>query len=228
MKRSAQEGFTLWELLVTLVVVGIVFSFGVPNFMEFQRNGAITSAANTFVTGTLAARTEAVKRQVPVTLCLSDDATAPNPTCLPGAVADSLTRGFVVWVDENGDVDANGIPDLTDATDGNGVIDAGERLLMRGAAPGGTIRTSANCGHVSYGPNGFPRAIAGACAPNNRTFLFCDDRGNRVAAGQLSTARVVRIDPPGRGQVLHELADVGAAIASPVELAPINPTCPAG
>jgi hypothetical protein len=34
--------------------------------------------------------------------------------------------------------------------------------------------------------------------------LFCDDRGRRVAAGTLSSARVVQIDMPGRSQVRVE------------------------
>jgi hypothetical protein len=38
--------------------------------------------------------------------------------------------------------------------------------------------------------------------------LLCDDRGSRVAAGSLSSARVVRIDRPGRSVVLQEIFDV--------------------
>ena len=131
MNMRHEHGFTLWELLMTLLVAGILLGVGIPNVMEFQRSGAMTAAANDFVTGVLMARTEAVKRQVPVALCLSDNPTDPVPTCSPNAIADSATRGFVVFVDENGDTDAFGNPDLTDATDGNAAIDAGEAILMR-------------------------------------------------------------------------------------------------
>jgi type IV fimbrial biogenesis protein FimT len=81
MNTRQQRGFTLWELLMTLLVAGILLGIGVPNVMEFQRNGAMSSAANDLVTGVLLARTEAVKRQVPVTLCLSADPDAVTPTC---------------------------------------------------------------------------------------------------------------------------------------------------
>jgi len=40
MRQAKQSGFTLWELLVTLLVAGVLLSIGVPNFREFQRNGA--------------------------------------------------------------------------------------------------------------------------------------------------------------------------------------------
>jgi type IV fimbrial biogenesis protein FimT len=229
MNFRAQHGFTLWELLITLLVAGILLGIGVPNVMEFQRNGAMTAAANQLVTGVLLARTESVKQQAPVGLCLTANPTDAIPVCAPNAVADAANLGFVVWVDENNNVDANGARILTDPTDGNGVIDAGELVLMRQVAPGGTIRVSANCGYVSYGRNGFTRQVAGLCNPNPRAVLFCDDRGRRVAAGQLSSARVVTIDGIGRGQVYQEatnVANVGVNWFITNTLAGVNPTCP--
>ena len=207
MNTRQQHGFTLWELLITMLVAGILLGIGVPNVMEFQRNAAMSAAANDLVTGVLMARTEAVKRQAPVTLCLSDDPTAANPVCTPGAVMNS-TRGFIVWVDENNNLDANGARILTDASDGNAAVDAGELVLMQAVAQGGTMRVSTNCGYVSFAPSGFTRQAPGLCFPATRALLFCDDRGRRAAAGSLSSARVVRIDRPGRAQALQETVDV--------------------
>jgi type IV fimbrial biogenesis protein FimT len=214
MNLRLQHGFTLWELLITLLVAGILIGIGVPNVMEFQRNGAMTAAANQFLTGLIMARSEAVKRQSPVGVCLSANPTAATPTCSPNAVADSTTLGFVVWVDENNNVDANGARILTDATDGNGVIDANELVLMREVPPGGTMRVSANCGNVSYGSNGFTRTAPGLCNPTPRNILYCDDRGRRLAAGSLSSARIVQVDRPGRGVVLQEKAAIDPLIAT--------------
>jgi type IV fimbrial biogenesis protein FimT len=213
MNPRLQSGFTLWELLITLLVAGILLGIGVPNVMEFQRNSAMTTAANQLLTGLIVARTEAVKRQSPVGVCLSADPTTANPTCSPNAVADAANLGFIVWVDENNNVDANGARILNDATDGNGVIDANELILMRETPPGGTIRVSANCGNVSFGANGFTRQAAALCFPTPRVVVYCDDRGRRVAAGSLSSARAVTVDRPGRGQVLQETGVVNAAIA---------------
>jgi type IV fimbrial biogenesis protein FimT len=223
MNGTRPFGFTLWELLVTLLVAGILFGIGVPNVMEFQRNGAMTAAANDLVTAMLLGRTEAVKQQAPVTWCLSDDPLAATPTCLPALVVNSATRGFVVWVDENGNVDGNGARILTDATDGNAVIDAGELILSRGAPPGGTIRVSAVCGHVSFAPTGFTRPVPGLCNPNERTVLFCDDRGRRVAAGSLSSARIVLINRQGRALVHNETASVNTWAAGLIAAGAVCP-----
>lgn len=231
MNTYRQHGFTLWELLMTLLVAGILLGIGVPNVMEFQRNGAMTAVANDMVTGVLMARAEAVKRQAPVAWCLSNNPTAVAPTCLPGAATDSVSgglaiTGFIVWVDENNNLDGNGARILTDATDGNAAVDAGELVLMQSVAPVGTLQISANCGHVSFAPTGFTRQAGGLCFPLPvRSILLCDDRGRRVAGGSLSSARIVQIDRPGRGQVLTETAEVDPVIAS-LAGAGVAATCP--
>ena len=197
---------------MTLLVGGVLLGIGVPNVMEFQRNSAMTAVANDLVTGVLMARTEAVKRQQPVTLCLSADATSATPTCAPGAINDSDQLGFFVFVDENDNFNADGTRNLGDASDGNATRDAGELVLMQSPARGTPIQLSADCGYVSFGPTGFTRQAPGVCFPAVRSVLFCDDRGRRVAAGSLSSARVVQIDRPGRGQVLAETAPINVII----------------
>lgn len=222
MNTSHQNGFTLWELLMTLLVAGILLGVGVPNVMEFQRNGAMTARANDLVTAALMARTEAVKRQAFVTLCLTDNPLDAAPTCEPAAVADSTSRGFIVFVDENDNFDAAGARILNDVTDGNAAVDADEQVLMRSAAIGAPMMLSASHGCVSYGPNGFTRPAAGSCFPAGaaRFVVYCDDRGRRPSAGNLSSARAIRIDRPGRAQVLQETALVNAVIGA------VGATCP--
>ena len=208
---------------MTLLVAGILLGIGVPNVMEFQRNGAMTAAANNLVTGLLMARSEAVKRQAPVTVCLSDNPLDAAPVCQRNATADS-TRGFIVFVDENNNL-VDGVRVLTDPTDGNALFDPGEQLLMQSPTFTDTIRVSANCGYVSYGLNGYPRTVTGFCVPAT-ALLYCDDRGRRVAAGDLSAARLVLIDQPGRGLVQQELAQISAVMTGAGALAAQNPTCP--
>jgi type IV fimbrial biogenesis protein FimT len=213
MKTKVSQGFTLWELLITLLVASVVFSVGIPSFLEFQRNNAIIAAANTLVTAVLTARSEAVKRQVPVTLCASPDPVAVIPVCSQDGVG--ANGGFIVWVDENGNVDANGVPAITDGTDGNAVVNNDEEILTRTETPGGTINVWADSGYVTFGPNGVPRQAAGAARPSATRVLYCDERGNRETGGpDLSTARAVRIEVTGRGQAQQATADVAAALAT--------------
>ena len=221
MNTSQQNGFTLWELLMTLLVAGILFGIGVPNVMEFQRNGAMTAAANDLVTAMLMARTEAIKRQAPVSWCLTDDPLAPTPTCSQNFVVNSDTRGFIVWVDENDNFNADGTRNLLDVTDGNAVVNGGELVIRRTAPPGGRIRISATCGYATFAPTGALRSVDPYCTPADtpaaaspRVLLFCDDRGRRPSSGNLSSARVVRIDPIGRANAFQEVAAVNARMGA--------------
>ena len=220
MSIYSQRGVTIWELLTTLLVVGIILGLGVPNFMEFERSSAMTAAANELLTGLMTARTEAIKRQVPVTLCASANPTAAAPTCSPtGAGANG---GFIVWGDENGNVDANGSPILTDATDGNHVVDAGETILLQRAAPGGKINVWADLGYITYGPSGFPFKNT---VVHVNDILLCDDRGNRTAAAGNSTARLIRVASTGRAQVLRNINEVSAGLAT-ITAAGVAAACP--
>ena len=201
MNTRHASGFTLYELLVTVFVIGILLGFGVPNFVQFQRNNAITAAVNDAITGLNLARQEAVKRQVPTALCGSPD---PQIACGAGG-----NGGYIVFVDENG----NNV--LTDPTDGNGILDAGETILLQRPAPGGTIAVSGNGGqYVAFAPSGF----AVSPAPGNpqiatNRLLYCDERGNQDLGDGRSSARVVEISPTGRPQTLQQLAQVANAAA---------------
>lgn len=200
MNRNHQQGFSLLELMVTLLVMGIVLGFGVPNFMEFQRSSAMTSEANDFVGAIFLARTEAVKRQTFVTLCASANPTALAPVCGVGPAT-----GYIVFVD-----DAN--PIVPAATDGNAVVDVGEQILFQHDAPGGTIAISSDSIYITYAANGFVLPTAFAQPQNSLTsVLFCDDRGNRDAGGT-STARAVNVAPTGRAQIVRSMADIAIAV----------------
>lgn len=59
--RSALHGFTLIELMVTLAVAAILMVIAAPSFMAFQRNSELTSAVNSLIAATAAARGEAMK-----------------------------------------------------------------------------------------------------------------------------------------------------------------------
>ena len=57
-----QHGFTLIELMVTLAVLTIVLTVGVPNFQNFMLKHRISTAANTLIGALNLARSEAIKR----------------------------------------------------------------------------------------------------------------------------------------------------------------------
>jgi type IV fimbrial biogenesis protein FimT len=71
--KSATSGFTLIELLVTISVAAILLAIAVPSFNDATLGSKLGSYANNLVAGTLLARSEAIKRNTPVTLCVSTD-----------------------------------------------------------------------------------------------------------------------------------------------------------
>ena len=58
---KAQAGFTLYELLITLVIVGTVMSYGMANLSDFTKNGRMTATANDLHAAFHMARSEAAR-----------------------------------------------------------------------------------------------------------------------------------------------------------------------
>jgi type IV fimbrial biogenesis protein FimT len=89
-KNSA--GLTLIELLITVAVLAILIAAGVPSFRELLKNTEITAQANELLTAIHFARSEALKRARPVSICRSSDGT----TC-----GSDWQDGWLVFVDGN-------------------------------------------------------------------------------------------------------------------------------
>ncbi len=70
-------GFTLWELVCTLAIAGIVFGLGVPSLQTFILDGKLTADVNGLVLAVKVARSEASKRGDEVIIC----ATADRQSC---------------------------------------------------------------------------------------------------------------------------------------------------
>jgi type IV fimbrial biogenesis protein FimT len=102
MLRKRIAGFTLLELLITVTVLGVLLAWAVPSFRTFLLNGRLTTQVNSYVAALQTARTEAVKRGIPVTICASTDADqGDNATC-SGNAAD-WDQGWIVFADFDGD-----------------------------------------------------------------------------------------------------------------------------
>jgi type IV fimbrial biogenesis protein FimT len=183
--KARQSGFTLLELMITIALLAVLLSFGIPNFRDFIRNARMTAAANDVLADMNFARSEAIKRRVPVTLCKSN---SDHDACDDDD--DTPFRNWIVFVD-----DADPVLDVSD--DGDGAVDAGELILRTGSiAPEiddafatGLFSTFISSGFIQPGPD------------NLQNVVFCDARRNTVVAGGNSAARGVTISATGRAVV---------------------------
>ena len=59
MEKQRQTGFTLYELMITVMVVAVILAFGIPNLQQFTLNSRMTGTANDLHAAFMMARTEA-------------------------------------------------------------------------------------------------------------------------------------------------------------------------
>jgi len=206
--RTTNAGFTLIEIMVALVLAAILLGIATPSFSEFVRNARIASAANGVLAAMHAARTEAIKRRVPVTVCASSNPTSDSPTCDP----DGDFSGWILFVDDDGDpVDSSG-------KEGNGKFEPGEGtgdeiLLRTSDRPQEGLDVLPSTGYVQFGANGFQRRDMDA-APNDVDILICDSRGSRSLGSSGTAARLLQVTRTGRPQITRDETTVKAAIAT--------------
>ena len=190
MKNKTQTGFTLYELLTTMLIVGVVLAIGVPNMQSFRQNSRMTAVANDLHSSFHLARSEAARAKTNITICATADSTIVVPVC-----GGELEAGWVVFEDRDGDI----------------VVDVGEPVLRRFPAVAGAIvvKTVGPDDYFSFASTGLGRGSILA-SPALATMVLCDDRGNIRGGGGRSTARVLVVTPLGRAAVLADEAQVAA------------------
>lgn len=130
---STQQGVTLIELMVTLAVLVVLLTLGVPSFSETLREWRRDSATKALSTHLQLARAEAIKSSRKVVVCTSSSGTGCAGTS-------EWKDGWLVFVDENGDK----------------AVDTGDRVLaVRSAVSGVASMTSSDSvKELVFLPNG--------------------------------------------------------------------------
>ncbi len=164
MKKAQQNAFTLLELMATLAIVVIFSMFALPSMSEFIKNERLTTQINSLVASLQRARSEAILRHLPVTICSSN-----GTACTDGNWQD----GWIVFVDVNG----------------NASVDAGDEILQVQAQLNGATNLGSSSGdtRIVYDSRGFT-------PNTNLTFSLCDDRGSSYgkSISISNTGRVTR------------------------------------
>jgi type IV fimbrial biogenesis protein FimT len=94
MKRR-QRGLTLVELMVTLAVAIVLLAIGIPAFEGIQANSRAAAQANALITALNVARSEAMGRGGPVSVC----AKSSEAAC---GASTAWASGFLVFTDDVG------------------------------------------------------------------------------------------------------------------------------
>jgi type IV fimbrial biogenesis protein FimT len=139
MHTRNQHGFNLLELMAALAVLGILFSLGVPSFSRMIRDNRVVANTNELVVALSVARSEAVKRGVPMAVCARTGPT--TDVCRTGS-SNNWGSGWLVFTDQAGAA---------------GVISTGDEILQRfDAVPDGVSVLTNDRPSVRFAGSGLP------------------------------------------------------------------------
>lgn len=151
LSRRRQRGFNLIELLVVLTVSAIMLGIATPSFREFVATQRVKNTAFDFASALLLARSEAIKRNGPVTLAQTGASWAGGWTVNAGGTpleTKEVATGVTITP----------VPDTTSFDfQGNGRIASTLRFQFEGENT-----SSVRC--VTISVSGVPNTISGSCS----------------------------------------------------------------
>jgi type IV fimbrial biogenesis protein FimT len=172
---SKAGGFSIIELMIVIAIASVLAATALPALKDWQRNANRTAATTTLLSSLHLARSEAVKRNIRVSMCPSDKPTVTDAQCSGNK---DFADGWIVFVDNDEDLEHSS--------------DAKEEVLASVSAVNTafTILTTKGETGLYYKPNGH----MWTSDKNDTTdFNVCDDRG-------AEQGRVVSITKSGRPQ----------------------------
>jgi type IV fimbrial biogenesis protein FimT len=181
-RKSKSRAFTLIEMMIVLVVLAITVSLGAPMMQNMLHSNRLRAESSRLLGAINLARSEAVMRNVPVSLCPSTMAETGEPEC-----AGTYAGGWIVFANANKDrivdADADHVLQVFEA------LPPGYRLTNRSGS-----RDAFEL--INYLPDG--------SSHSNRTLMFCPPRGISVQA------LAIIINIVGRARLAGELGECPA------------------
>lgn len=164
-------GFTLIELMVTMVVGAVLMAVGVPSVRTFLRNAELASASNNLIAAVNAARGEAMKRG-------SNAMVIPRPGV-------GWSSGWVVFIDQN----RNGLYDA-----------ASDTTIFEQSLPADTsLAVSGSAAYLLFDASGYAKTTGGGFSATTMTIKRTDvtdfSQIRRIKVAQ--TGRVRGCKPAG-------------------------------
>ena len=193
MDKRTQHGFTLYELMITVLIVGVVLAFSIPNMQAFTQNSRMTSTANDVHAAFHLARSESSRAKTNITVCASANSMAADANC--GGTWD---QGYIVFVDEEPDLNRSG----------------GTETVLRAhpaIADGVSFAVANDAAYFTYSSTGQGRPNVGGNTAVSQ-IVMCDERGNIRAAGGSSAGRLFVATPLGRATIFRDEGLIGDAL----------------
>ena len=169
--KSRSRGFTLLELLLVLAVMAVLAALATPSFRGLWVKRAVQAAADALVTDLRYARSEALKRVVPVSVCQSSSGTA----CTPGG---AWADGWIVFVDRNA----------------KGVVDPGDEVLRVQPRPPGLQSIASN--NPQYDNPSFSYESTGLAKAATQTFILTP-----AGSAPANSQRLICVSSQGRARI---------------------------
>ena len=185
------SGFTLVELLITLFIVGILVSVGVPSLKSFMQSNQLVAATNELISAMHVARSEAIKANSRVTICSSDD----GATCSGDS---DWTDGWIVFIDANGDLAGTGT--VCSAPNTDCLLRIHDGFTDDQLTVSGKDANSADITSFTFSSRGMPKNTAGASQSGNFSICSLDSGGSTIGS------RAVVLSLSGRVRVSDNVA----------------------
>jgi len=173
-KKSAIHyfnGFTIIELMITIVIAAILIGVAIPSFTELIRDNQTATQSARFIADLNMARSEAVKRGINVFVCKSSD----RATCTNGSNWES---GWLVIADADRDAgfDAGAVLHVNQGLDANFTLRASQGNFNN---------------WVRYDSNGAANGDGGG---NSETFKLCRPDANTAESRQIDITATGRVN----------------------------------
>jgi len=175
MKTRQPKGFTALELIITMAVIAILLTAGVPTFKNYGWNLRMRTAMDMLQTDLNLARGRAISHNIQTVICPATD----SNDC---SGLSTWQDGWIIFADLNGDRHKQ----------------PGEHLLRHaGSVALLNISSSAARSNLRFYPNG-------SAPGSNTSILFCDSRG-AASAGTLVVSNSGRIRAQTSGSEPSEI-----------------------
>ena len=174
MKKNS--GFTLVELLITIVIVGLLLAVGIPSLKTFMKGNQLVASSNELISAFNVTRSEAIKRNASVTVCES-----ANGTTCTDPVTGRWEDGWIVFVGAFG----------TSTGDACTAANVGTSCLLRSHAAiddaqlriyGENMDTSGDLGSTTFNARGLPRTDGGASLTAKFNVCSLNDSGATISS----------------------------------------------